>query len=250
MKSKINSRGQVTIFVILAIVIVSVVLIFIFWRGPDSEFELRKRVGFEGCVQDALAQGIKELSPKSGFTNPESTYSHLGEQVPYLCYTNEYYKTCVVQTPFLKQNFESEMKKLIRERVNTCYENSVNSLKDEGYDVVSGAVDFEVLAEPSVLRVELMAPTRIGSSSFTKFNIEEQNDIYDILMIATSILQYEAGYGDADVSSMMFLYPEFIIDKLKQSDGTTIYVITSKRYGTEFKFASRSLAWPPGYYYG
>ena len=45
----------------------------------------------------------------------------------------------------------------------------------------------------------------------------------------------------------MVFYPEFIIDKLKQGDGTTVYIITDKETETKFQFASRSFAWPPGY---
>ena len=40
---------------------------------------------------------------------------------------------------------------------------------------------------------------------------------------------------------------DFTIDKLKQGDGTTVNILTSKIHGTQIKFASRSLAWPAGY---
>ena len=71
--------------------------------------------------------------------------------------------------------------------------------------------------------------------------------VYEMVMIATSILQFEAKYGDFDTSSMMMFYPDYIIDKIKRSDGTTVYILENKIFGNKFQFASRSLAWPAGY---
>jgi len=68
-----------------------------------------------------------------------------------------------------------------------------------------------------------------------------------MLMIATSLLQFEAKYGDSDTSSMMIYYPDYIIDKIKRDDGTTVYILENKEFGNKFQFASRSLAWPAGY---
>jgi hypothetical protein len=38
------------------------------------------------------------------------------------------------------------------------------------------------------------------------------------------------------------------MQKIKQDDGTTLYIIENKKTGEKFQFASRSLAFPPGYY--
>ena len=68
-----------------------------------------------------------------------------------------------------------------------------------------------------------------------------------MLMIATSILQFETSYGDSDISTLMLYYPDMAIEKVKRSDGTTIYIIEDKQSKLKFQFASRSYAWPPGY---
>ena len=97
------------------------------------------------------------------------------------------------------------------------------------------------------MRVEINAPTVIGSQSFARFNVKVNSPVYEMVMIATSILQFEAKYGDFDTSSMMMFYPDYIIDKIKRSDGTTVYILENKIFGNKFQFASRSLAWPAGY---
>lgn len=240
-------RGQVTIFIILAVMIVSVVLVFFLWVKPTYFQKSSKKLGFDNCVKDAVNQAIPQLEKNAGFINPEFTYPYNGEKFTYLCYTNEFYKTCTVQVPFLKNKFAEQMKLLIKDNINTCYDSSVSELKSRGYDVSSGDVDYDVLINPGVIQIEINAPTIVGSQSFSKFNVDVNSPIYDMLMISTSILQFESRYGDSDTSSMISFYPEYMINKIKRGDGTTVYTVDNKDTGDKFQFASRSLVFPAGY---
>jgi len=247
MEKEIDKTGQVTLFILIALVLVSVILIFFLWVRPTYLLEESKGLRFEGCVRDALEEGIGVLGVNAGFVNPSFTYPYDGDDFTYLCYTDEYYKTCVVQVPFLKNTFEGQMEEMLRSEIDACYLSSIDDLKAQGYDVSSGDVDYKILREPGVARVEIEAPTTVGSQKFTRFNIELNSHIYEMLMIATSILQYEAQLGDSDVSALMEFYQNYVIDKIKRSDGTTIYILEDKVLGTKFQFASKSLVWPAGY---
>jgi len=247
MIKKMGKRGQVTIFVIIAIVIVVGILSFYLFIKPTYFSDRSARVGFEGCISDAVEEAITELELKAFFINPEFTYPYNGGQLTYLCYTNDYYKTCTVQVPFLKNNFDSQMETLIRDKIDECYRGSIDELKSQGYEVTSGDVKYNVLIEPSIVRVEIDAPTTVGAQQFARFNVGVSSPIYDMVMISTSILQFETKYGDADVDSMMNFYPDYKITKMKMSDGTTLYFVEHKELGNKFQFASRSLAWPAGY---
>ena len=249
-KGEVCKRGQVTAFIIIAILIVGAILLFFLWIRPTYIAPSGERLGFEGCIKDAVESEMKILGEQAGFVNPKLSYMYQNHEIGYLCYTNLYYKQCVVQKPFLKQHFESELKKKTGEKIHRCYENSVDELKAKGYEVRAGTLDFEILLEPGKIFVELDAPVSISKQAtqrFTRFEIDINSPIYEMLMIATSLLQYETKFGDSDTTSLMIFYPEFIIDKLKQSDGTTIYIITDKNTKTKFQFASRSMAWPAGY---
>ena len=246
-KTNMEKRGQVTIFIILGIVIVAGILSFFLWVQPTYFSEKGATIGFEGCVEDVVEDAIGELELKAGFMNPQFTYDYNGEKLTYLCYTNDYYKTCTVQVPFLKNAFDEQMEILIKDKVDACYENSVDELKAQGYSVISGDVNYDVLIEPSVVRVEIDAPTSVGGQQFARFNVKVNAPTYDMVMIATSILQFETKYGDADTTSMMAFYPDYLIGKIKRGDGTTVYSLEHKVLGNKFQFASRSLAWPAGY---
>ncbi|MBT7102233.1 hypothetical protein HN935_01855 [archaeon] len=242
-----RKKGQVTIFIIIAIVIVSAVLIFFLWLQPTYFSAAGRGLAFENCVEDSVEDAIGELEKRAGFINPEFTYAYNGEEMTYLCYTNAFYETCSVQVPFLKTTFDEQMELLIRGDVDACYDASVNDLKSRGYDVTSGAVTYDVVIEPGAVRVLIDAPTTVGATRFTRFNVNVNSPVYDMVMIATSILQFETKYGDSDTGAMMVIYPDYIIDKIKRSDGTTIYILEHKDFGNKFQFASRSLAWPSGY---
>lgn len=246
-----GKRGQVTLFIIVALIVVAVGLIFFLWIKPnfiDSSSGGLK--GFDGCVEDAVSSSVEKLGNRAGFISPEFSYKYNNYDVGYLCYTNLYYRPCIVQKPFLVNHFEEQLLRDVREEINICYENSIDDLKSRGYDIVSGGIDVDVSLEPKKIMVHINAPTSVlseGSLSYQKFDVSLNNPVYDMLMVSTSILQYETRFGDSDIDTFMVYYPDFIIDKLKQGDGTTVYVLQDKNTKTKFQFASRSYAWPPGY---
>jgi hypothetical protein len=244
---RMNNKGQVTIFILLGILIVSSVLVFFLWVKPTYISDNVGIKGFEGCIEDALIEGISELEGKAGLVDSEFNYAYNGEDFTYLCYADNYYETCTVQVPLLKHAFDENLEALVEEKVDACYEASLNSLRDQGYEVESGEVSYEIEIEPGVARVKIDAPTSIGSQKFTRFNVRASTPIYDMLIIATSIVQFESKYGDSDASSMMRYYPEYYIEKVKRGEGTTVYILEHKIFGDKFKFASRSLVFPAGY---
>ena len=44
----------------------------------------------------------------------------------------------------------------------------------------------------------------------------------------------------------MNYYRDLKVEKLKQSEGTTVYILTDLNNNKKFQFASRSMAWKPG----
>lgn len=245
-----NVRGQITVFVLIAIIVVSAILIFFLWVRPNYLSTAGENTGFGGCVEDAVEQSIEKLGVQGGFRNPEFTYSYEGQEIGYLCYTNLYYKACVVQKPFLVSHLENEIKQDVETQVEQCYASSINELNAQGYDVRAGNVDFNISLVPGQVLINLEAPTTItreGSQSFSRIRTDFNSPIYDLAILSNSILQFETRYGDSDVTSMMIIYPETAIDKIKRSDGTTVYILEDKNSGIKFQFASRSFAWPPGY---
>ncbi len=246
-KSIKGVRAQVTIFIIIGILLVSAILTYFLWAKPTFITEKSGSLGLENCVEDALEQGIEQLGPTAGFIEPEFTYMHQGEEVQYLCYTSEYYIPCTIQKSLLVKHFEDQLNNLLFEKINTCYANSISSLVSQGYEVIPGEVTYNTKLDIGTAKIELEAPTKVGSSKFERFIVELNSPIYELITITTSILKLEAKYGNSDTDYFAILYPDYIVEKSEQGEGTKIYTITSKIFQNKFKFASRSLVFPPGF---
>lgn len=245
-----NKKGQVTIFIFLAILIVGAILAYIFYLEPTFISQNSANLKIESCISDLLEDNLQELGNTAGLINPTFTYKYNGENITYLCYTNENYKTCTVQNPFPEKTFEDNLAKLTQEQISFCYSDSLEDLRKKGYDVPDQVPEFQLELQPGKIITSFeggVTITKEASQTIGELKVETASQIYDQLMIATSILQQEVQFGDSDVTYIMQLYPQYTIDKLKQGDGTTVYIITDKQTKFKYQFASKSLPWPPGY---
>jgi hypothetical protein len=168
-----------------------------------------------------------------------------------LCYTNEYYKTCVMQQPMLKDHIESEIKNEIKGQVTACFNSMRESYQKKGYDVAmkEGGTTIELLPEriASTFNYSLTLTKGEDTQKYNSFSVVLNNNLYELISIANSILNWEASYGDAETTTYMNYYRDLKVEKKKQEDGTKIYILTDRNTEDKFQFATRSVAWPPGY---
>ena len=243
-----DKRGQITIFIILALLIVSAILIFFLWIKPKTSTETGASVNFDSCVKDAIEKSTENLGKQGGFINPEFYHLYKGDKIGYLCYTNMYYRPCVNQVTFVVQNFEDELKKDTESEIQGCYQNSINELKNKGFDVASGQGKVNISLKINRIEVLFNAPTvvsRDNSQAFEEFNVNINSPIYNILTVSQSIISSEISLGDASIDTLMVYYPELIIDRNKDED-ITIYKIQDKSTKTVFQFAIRNYVFPAG----
>ncbi len=248
-----GKRGQVAIFIIIAIVIV-VGAVLIYFLSPDLGFistEFTPNGFLTDCIKPTVEGGIETLSKQGGYANPEGYILYQGDRVKYLCYQAQYYLPCKVQQPLIKEHFENELNDMVRKRAEECVDELQAEYERRGY-AVSGLslVESSVSVIPGEIRVDIKAPitvTKDITQKFEEFNIETESQIYDLLMLATSIIDFESTYGDSETSLYIQYYPNLDIQKIKLGDGSKIYVVGDVTTGDSFTFATRSQAWPGGY---
>ncbi|MEK6840954.1 MAG: hypothetical protein AABX79_03295 [Nanoarchaeota archaeon] len=247
--------GQVTIFIIIAIIIIGIVLA-IYFLVPKAEtgavFDAKNPAGFmQTCLQDQIESTVKTLSLNGGSIDPEQYLLYENSKVEYLCYTSEYYKTCSVQRPLLKQHIETEIKEDISDEVANCFSTLQENYKGEGYttDMQTGKTVVELLPKRIVVRFEnyTLRVSKGETARYDSFNVILNNNLYELTSIANSIIDWESNYGDAETTVYMTYYKDLKVEKKKQQDGTTIYILTDRNNDDKFQFASRSVAFPPGY---
>ncbi len=251
---KSSKRGQIAVFVIIAIVIVGILLILLIPNVRKIFIPNPVDIEIKECLQERVEKVLPLVLAKGGNLDPELYYTYNGENLDYLCYTNEFYKTCVMQKPLLKQNIEAEIEAAIQEDVKICVKDMKERLEKQGYSIdATGGEGVEVNFIPKraliKLDMDIIARQEDETRTFNNLNTEIKTNAYKMIMVASSISNFEARYGDSIPEDYMTYYEDIKVEKLKQIDGTTIYLITDRDSDLELNFASRSLAWPPGYGY-
>lgn len=253
-----NKKGQLTLFIIIAIVIVALaILLYLFY--PDIKAKLglgadTPKDFLQNCMEDEIQDITEIVSLAGGSLEPENYIIYNGQRLEYLCYAWEYYQLCVMQRPLLKQHVEDQIESQIESTAEKCYSDLLDSYRKRGYSVNSeqGVLNLKLLPEKIELDYnrDLVISKNDEVFSYDGDNyisVIVNNNIYELLMIASNILRWEATYGDAETTTYMTYYPYIKVEKYKQSDGSTIYIITDRRTGDKFQFASRSVALPPGF---
>jgi hypothetical protein len=248
-----NNRGQVTLFVILALAIISIILVFIFWIQPNYiSPKSGAKQNIEGCIEEAVKESIKQIEKQyAGFSGLTFSYMYQGERIPYLCYTNLYLQQCINQKPFLLQHFSEELEKMSKQGILNCYEKSISDLKNRGFEVNEGEKQIKIELEPGQIIASLIAPVSTSQGGVTQstseFKAVFDSPIYNMLMIATYIVQQETRYGDSVIEDAMLLHPEILITKIRRDEGNKVYILEDKYTKDIIKFATRSVPWPVGY---
>lgn len=251
-----NRKGQITIFIIIAIVIVAVgVLIYLFYPQISTTLggqEQDPNSFIQSCIEDEIKSNVDLVSSQGGSLDPKPYILYQDEKIQYLCYTGEYYKTCVVQKPLLKRQIEREIKNGIEEEVKNCFNELKSSFEGRGYDVSvkEGQVKVELLPGWVVSTFNYSVTlTKTETKRYEPFSVRVNNNIYELASIADSIVDLESIYGDASKDLYMDLYHNLKIEKRIPEYGTTVYILTDRDTENKFQFASRSLVSPPGYGY-
>ena len=261
LKKRLDKKGQITIFVIIAIVIIAAVILF-FTLTQQGKNIVQQVTGQQetsdvvweitNCIEnnEEINNKIALITSQGGSVAPENYILYNNSKVEYLCYSNEYLKTCYMQQPLLLQHINQELQNAIKTDVENCFAKEKQSLENRGYNINMGRINFSLEIIPDNLVFNINTPmtiTKTETQTFNQFSIKKTSGLYQLVMLSTSILNFEARYGDSDPALYMALYPSVRIEKQKRSDSSKVYILSDRDTNEVFMFASRSLAWPPGY---
>ena len=254
MMKKMGKKGQVAVWIIIAILVVGALLVIFYPRLREGLGRIfvpsPPDVRIEECVDDFLEGAVDLIARQGGSISPENSILYQDNEIEYLCYTNQYYQTCSIQQPLLRQHVEQEILDYIQPDAENCIESLKQDLIERGYSVSQIGDEISVEIEPEEIKVMLPGLSFVKddvSESYEEFEVIKKSEMYDLIMIATSILNSEARLGDADITTYMIYYPDIRVEKIKQSDGSKIYILTNTLTEDKFVFATRSLSWPAGY---
>ena len=244
-------KGQVSVFIILGILIV-VVLLILFSRDAGFDTIFAKQSPYqeiEGCAQTAIQEGLDILMLQGGVIESENYFMYEGKKIDYVCYSENEYENCIMQKPILTNTIRDELEEYSTPKIKSCLNSVKSSLESRGYSVVMRDPEIVIELVPDNVLIDMNLGLRIektGVESFDHIRTGIKSKIYNFALITSSISQWETRYGDSETLNYMLYYPSLKVEKKKQSEGTTIYILTDRDTDEKFYFASRSIAVPAG----
>jgi hypothetical protein len=256
-----NKRGQITIFIIVGIVIISVIALFLLFRAgvvPKifEKPEVNPNIFLSSCMEDKIKETIEIISSQGGYIdNPlhrkfKFTDEESFTNISYLCYTQNNYIPCVNQEPMLIQHLEDDVKDYISEDVEDCFNALISSLEKKGYEIDKIYNGFEVNLIPKKIVVEIDAEITLTKTEETSkqegFKIIIPSRFYDLAVVVQEIISQEARFCNFEYMGYMLLYPQWDINKFTTGDSTIIYTVKHKDSEEKFRFAIRGCVIPSG----
>ncbi len=255
MDEKIKSKGQVTIWVIVAIFLVAgIILLFLIRIRPISPIgsndNLNPSAFISTCVKEYTEEALDKMLPQGGFLEPENYALYNNKKVEYLCMRDGYYKSCINQHPLLISEMKNELEFYLDLKMRGCFDKLREEYEKRNYKVDLGQMNIRVEFVPRKVFVEIERETRLSNNEnilqFNDFNIEILYPVHDLSNLAIEIANQEAKYCYFEYVGYMILYPQIDIRKTSMSDSTKIYIIMDKRSEKTMNIAIRSCAIPPG----
>jgi len=247
-----EKRGQVTIFIIVAILIV-VGIVAAFWlMGRDdieTPMDLDPKQFVQKCVRDAVEDSVEKMLENGGQRVASQAISYQGHEWNYLCYQADYYQGCYNLHPMLEFLIESEIEEDIGDEVEACFNSMIEDFENKGFDVSDGSLDYSINLLPGSVEINLEKKVDVtqsdSSQSFEDFDTKILSPIYELVRVAREVVNSESQFCHFEYNGYMLLYPDYDIQRFDYMD-SKIYRLIDRRTGAEFKFAVRSCAYPPG----
>jgi hypothetical protein len=246
-----NKRGQIALFVIIAVMIIAAVVFFLILRpkiiAPAAEKADVENV-IINCMKDEAVKTSDLLIKQGGYSNPDFYKIYNGSKVGYLCYTQEFYKPCINQRPNLLVSLGDEIATNVENSLSKCASTLKTQLEKQGYSASMGKANVTAVLSPDSILINANMTINIEKGNETKrfesFDASVASPLYDFAILASDIVNNEIRYGDFDQQTYMLLHSDTIIEK-HMINFDRFYIINFK--GKTFTFVVRSFALPPGY---
>ncbi len=253
----IYKKAQVAVFVIFAIIIVSLVIVyFLFFQKQGTsiistgEFNAQEYVS--QCVRDRLSEGVDKSLPQGGIFNPRDYRQYQGKKIPYLCKNINYYDACINQYPRYIVTLQDELHNYLGSRIDGCFNSLKAELEKRKYSIKDdNNKNFEVVLEPDFVEVKMQRKISFNkdasSTSLDDFSSKLRSPLYDLSLVTQNVVSQEARFCYFETAGFNLLYPKTDVRRATLSDYTRIYNIKDKASGKQLNMAIRGCAIPAGF---
>jgi len=183
-------RGQVTIFIIIAIILIAAVSLYFIFKDRISVEHIPTEIEplytqIISCLEETNKEGVEYLGMHGGYYEvPKSiSISYFADNVPY------YYLNSKTYIPSVER-VEGELENYIHNYLSNCLD--FESFREQGYGVKEGDLLVSVSIKENYIKTKLDYPLTITKEDSAKrlreFEIESNSNINDLLEVSEEIV--------------------------------------------------------------
>jgi hypothetical protein len=253
-----NKRAQITIFVIIAILVVAIVALLLFRQTKTQTISaIDNPSGYlEKCVSDAADKALGTMTDNTGIGDKKGVkiYRYNGTNVAYLCYTGEYNVLCNNEHPMLNKEIENEILNSITLGTEDCFTSLSKELSKYSYSEEKTSVKWiSVSILPKKILIELDKKISYikneAKYNIEGFKLEVSSSLFDFISLSSKIVEEEMNCDcqtescNADTLALSLKNTGFEISKpVYDFTKGKIYIIKDNLNGNKFQFAIRNCA--------
>lgn len=252
-----DKKGQVTVFVIVALLIVGIIfVVMLLNRGSvslrEQDFD-NPDAYLSTCINERARVILDEMLSNGGLLSLKDKVLYNTKEVPYLCKNINNFEPCINQFPLYVSQIEKEFNEAIQADGEQCFSSLISELEDRNYEISSnGNVKIEASLKPEVIEISFeneFTMTKSGESKkFSRFDTFVFTKLQSIGFVVSEIIMQEAKWCYFSNDGFMTLYPEYDIRVYLMEDSTKIYTVKNKKTDERIEFATRGCALPAGWF--
>jgi len=219
-----NKRGQVTIFVIVAILIVAIVAIYFLLIKPPNETQGVYTASIynfvDECIQETAEDAIYEIGQNGGYYFPPSTSTQTGIAYYYLNGRNIMPKEDIL---------ENQISLFIEQNLFFCTKNFVQF---KNYNISQGEISVDTTISKDAVKIEVNYPITLSQGEDSARIEDFEEDIYVRLGLIHSSIAEVLNSSESGIC-LTCLYEtaeenDFYVEMLDYDEDTVIIIIIDR----------------------
>lgn len=247
-----NKSSQITIFVIVALVIIAGMIIYFIAKNP-GEINIspsdNPRGYIDDCVAKALSNVEDSLIKNNGFFDLTGGYiNYDNTRVPYYCFASTELSLCTSKHSALSNEIKKEIYSELKPKVDKCFNDVKEQLKN--YNYKEGSMNLSIEVTPKKIQIKIIKEISYYKNeqkiSFNRFDNFINSPLFEFIFLTNEIVNQELDCRcgeescNADMVKLSMDNREFEITKPYYLNHDEIYSIKEVLSGKKINFAVRN----------
>jgi len=251
-----SKKGQLSLFIIIAIIIVVLFIGAFYFINQNSEMQKAKkdpsgyvRTQIQACAEQAAEEAERSVILHGGFSNPTNYMMFNNTKVTFLCYAENNLELCINNHPMLNLEIQKQIESYVKPKLEKCFNDVKEMWKDYNYKEENLVFTTEI--QPKELKLNIAKKISFTVSEQTinleTFNTKISSPLYDFVRLTNEIINQELDCNcgqeacNAKTVELMKNNQNFEVTKpVYSGKSEEVYRITESITGKTFNFAIRN----------